>query len=74
MKIGRVCFNIEYVVDLDNSEMIDAAKELICEDVDDIVEYNSHNDFIDIEEAVGYTPDMITSVIKEMFAEDDEIR
>ena len=52
--------------------MIDAAKELICEDVDDIVKYNSHNDFIDIEEAVGYTPDMITSVIKEMFAEDDE--
>lgn len=46
MKIGRVCFNIEYVVDLDNSEMIDAAKELICEDVDDIVKYNSHNDFI----------------------------
>jgi len=31
MKIGRVCFNIEYVVDLDNSEMIDAAKELICQ-------------------------------------------
>jgi hypothetical protein len=26
--------------------MIDAAKELICEDVDDIVKYNSHNDFI----------------------------
>lgn len=72
MRIGRVCFNIEYIVDLDNPEMIDVAKDFIRDDVDDIVKYNSYIDFIDVEEAVGYTPDMITSVIKEMFAEDDE--
>lgn len=71
MRIGRVCFNIEYIVDLDNPEMIDVAKDFIRDDVDDIVKYNSYIDFIDVEEAIGYTtPDMITSAIQEMFDEE----
>ena len=33
MRLGRIEFNIGYVVDLDNEDMVAAAKEAIYEDV-----------------------------------------
>ena len=33
MRLGRVEFNIGYVVDLDNEEMVDHAKEAIMDDI-----------------------------------------
>lgn len=40
MRVGRLSFGVGCVVDLDDPDMIYAAKVSICEDVDDAVKYN----------------------------------
>jgi len=69
MRVGRVFLNIEYFVDLDNEEMVQAAKEMIRDDVTDMVKYNTYNGYIEHEENSSC---FITPALAEMFAEDDE--
>jgi hypothetical protein len=69
MRVGRVFLNIEYFVDLDNEEMVQAAKEMIRDDVTDMVKYNTYNGYIEHEENSSC---FITQSLVEMFAEDDE--
>ena len=38
-RYGRVTFSVSYVVDLDDAEMIDNAKDAITEDVSSVVRY-----------------------------------
>lgn len=38
-RYGRVTFSVSYVVDLDDAEMIDDAKDAIAEDVSSAVRY-----------------------------------
>ena len=40
MRMGRVMFRLSYAVDLDNSEMVDQAKDALREDVDQIAGHN----------------------------------
>lgn len=39
-RLGRVYFNINYVVDLDNKDMVDEAKQCVFEDVMNAVKYD----------------------------------
>lgn len=39
-KLGRVSFNINYVVDLDNKDMVAEAKQCVFEDVMDAVKHD----------------------------------
>lgn len=39
-RMGRVNFRLSYNVDLDNSEMVELAKEALVEDVDQILRHN----------------------------------
>ena len=71
MRVGRVFLNIEYFVDLDNEEMVQAAKKFIREDVDDMVKYNEYKGYIEREE-LFLDSSCITQSLAEMFAEDDE--
>ncbi len=71
MRVGRVFLNIEYFVDLDNEEMVQAAKEMIRDDVTDMVKYNEYNGYIEREES-PLDSSFITQALAEMFAEDDE--
>jgi len=41
MRLGKVQVTFEYVVDLDNQEMVDYAKESIREDIDSAVKYTN---------------------------------
>jgi hypothetical protein len=38
-RYGRVSFSISYVVDLDDAEMIDEAREMLAGDVQDVIRY-----------------------------------
>lgn len=40
MRLGKVIFNIEYVVDLDNKRMVDQAWDWIQEDLSNIHDYD----------------------------------
>ena len=48
--LGRVCISLSYVVDLNNKDMIDEAKECLMEDLMNIFKYNELHDHIDIVE------------------------
>ena len=34
MRLGKICIEVGYVVDLDNKAMVNAAKECIVDDID----------------------------------------
>jgi hypothetical protein len=46
--LGVVCFNIEYVVDLDDPNMVEAAKECLFEDICNAVKYDEITTNIDV--------------------------
>ncbi len=48
-RYGRVSFSISYVVDLDDAEMIDEAREMLAEDVQDAIRYRDSWAAIDVE-------------------------
>jgi hypothetical protein len=50
MKLGTVKFEVSYVVDLDNEEMVDHAKMAIDTDVRDVVKMNEQFDCITLVE------------------------
>ena len=49
-RLGRVSFTISYVVDLDNTDMVDEAKQCVFEDVMNAVKYDEVPDCIKIEQ------------------------
>ena len=48
MRLGRVCINIGYVVDLDNPAMIQEAMDCLYEDVANSVKYNEECSLIKV--------------------------
>ena len=48
MRLGKVSITHEYVVDLDNKDMVDHAKESLKEDIDSMVKYNEVDHAISI--------------------------
>jgi hypothetical protein len=68
MKLGRVILKSPYVVDLNNREMVDAAKIALYEDVMNAVKYNELHTWIDIIE----DPDANEEDIPEFLIDEDE--
>ena len=50
MKLGKVVINLEYVVDLDNKEMVEHAQDALYEDLMSAYKYNGLANWIGIKE------------------------
>lgn len=48
MKLGKVKIELEYVVDLDNEDMVNNAKNYMYEDIMSIVKYEELFDIIEV--------------------------
>jgi len=49
MRLGKVRIAHEYVVDLDNEEMVDHAKVALCEDIYSAMKYNEVDALITVD-------------------------
>lgn len=68
MKLGKVVVSAEYVVDMDNEEMVRHAKDCLWEDVMCAVKYDELGEWLDVVEA----PDADESDIPEFLLDEDE--
>ena len=65
MKLGKVCLDINYIVDMDNDEMVKHAIESLYEDLMQGVKYGNISDWIDVVEDKTATEDMIPEFLLE---------
>jgi len=65
MKLGRVTLTLDYVVDMDNDEMVRHALECFYEDLMQGVKYGNISDWIDVIEDKTATEDMIPEFLLE---------
>ena len=70
-RLGRVQVSLSYVVDLDNQDMIDEAKECLWEDLMNIFKYNEIHDHIDVVEDKKATEGDIPDFLKEEETEEE---
>jgi hypothetical protein len=63
MRFGKVEFMIGYIVDLDNKDMVELAKDYIVEDINVCVKYNDTYNYIDMVEDSSLTEDDIPQCI-----------
>lgn len=47
-RLGRVEFHCSYVVDLDDPDMVDGAREAVCEDVYNAVRFDEVEQWVDV--------------------------
>jgi hypothetical protein len=66
MKLGRVVFDLGYVVDLENPEMVAAARDAIYEDMMNAYKYDNVADHMEIIDA----PEAKESDIPDFLVED----
>jgi hypothetical protein len=64
MRLGVVKIH-EYVVDLDNEEMVDDAKDALWEDISNAIKFNEYPNFT-VEEREGLSESEIPDFLKEM--------
>lgn len=69
-RYGRVTFTRSYVVDLANEEMVDDAKELLAEDIANIVRDDAVIDYIGTTEA----PEATKADINDLLWQNDKER
>jgi len=62
MRLGRVEFNIGYVVDLDNEDMVEHAKQSVMDDIDSA---QRHGCIIGIEKEGDYSENDIPEFLLE---------
>ena len=65
MKLGKVCLDLNYIVDMDNDEMVKHAIESLYEDLMQGVKYGNISDWIDVIEDKNATKDMIPEFLLE---------
>lgn len=65
MKLGRVTLNLDYVVDMDNPEMVRQATECFYEDLMAGYKYDNIMNWIDVVEDNTATEDMIPEFLLE---------
>jgi hypothetical protein len=65
MKLGRVTLDINYIVDMDNEDMVKHAIESLYEDLMQGVKYGNITDWIDVIEDKNATEDMIPEFLLE---------
>jgi hypothetical protein len=67
-RLGRVIFDLGYVVDLDNDDMVTQAKEFVYEDIMSAFKYDEVFNYIEVVEA----PDAKESEIPEFLLPQNE--
>ena len=70
MRLGKVCIKIEYVVDLDNEDMVEEAKACLFEDVMNAVKYDEIDSNINVVEDQSLTENDIPDFLKELFGQE----
>jgi len=63
--MGRVILDINYIVDMDNEDMVKHAIESLYEDLMQGVKYGNITDWIDVVEDKNATEDMIPEFLLE---------
>jgi hypothetical protein len=64
-KIGKVYFNLEYFVDLNDNDMVEHAKQCLYEDIMSLVKYDETYGNINVEESKEHSYDDIAEFLKE---------
>jgi hypothetical protein len=64
-RYGRVTFSISYVVDLDDAEMVDEAREMVAQDVRDAIRHGEDSSYIDVEQDATATETDIHDILIE---------
>lgn len=68
-RLGRIAFDLGYVVDLDNNEMVEEAKECILEDIHNAIKFGELDQYLEVQPA----PDNATEAdIPEFLSHADE--
>jgi hypothetical protein len=65
MKLGRICVDLNYIVDMDNDEMVRHATEALYEDLMQGVKYGDLANWISVSEDKNATEDMIPEFLLE---------
>lgn len=65
MKLGRICVDLNYIVDMDNDEMVRHATEALYEDLMQGIKYGDLADWIRISEDKDAKEDMIPEFLLE---------
>jgi len=65
MKLGKVCLTLDYVVDMDNQDMVKQAVECLYEDLMQGYKYDNIMNWIDVVEDNTATEDMIPEFLLE---------
>ena len=65
MKMGRVCLDLNYIVDMDNDDMVKQAVECLYEDIMQGVKYGNLSNWIDVIEDKNANPSMIPDFLLE---------
>ena len=65
MKLGRICVDLNYVVDMDNDEMVRHATEALYEDLMQGVKYGDLTNWIRVSEDKDAKEDMIPEFLLE---------
>lgn len=72
-RLGRVYIDFGYIVDLDNPEMVEDAKQCLFDDLTNAFKYGEIEQYIDIEDAPpGTTDDAIPEFLLNPGLERDE--
>jgi len=72
MRLGKVQIGLEYIVDLDNQEQVNLAREFIHDDLAYAIKYDEVDSHIDIVEDASLTERDINRNVLETIAEDEE--
>jgi len=65
MKMGRVCVDLNYIVDMDNDEMVRHATEALYEDLIQGIKYGDLANWIRVSEDKNAKEDMIPEFLLE---------
>jgi hypothetical protein len=65
MKLGRICVDLNYIVDMDNEEMVRHATEALYEDLMQGVKYGDLTNWIRVSEDKDAKEDMIPEFLLE---------
>jgi hypothetical protein len=73
MRLGKITIDLEYVVDLDNEEMVEYAKNCIYEDVMSAMKYNEIQNYIKVgDEDKSLTEDDIPAFLTDSILDEED--
>jgi hypothetical protein len=76
MKLGKIVLDLSYVVDLNDQDMVDQAKECIYEDIMNAYKYNEIHNYIEViespESKESDIPEFLLEMAEEMKEYEDD--